>query len=357
MGRKKISIDRDELTRLGDSGMTIKQIAEHFGCSARVINRRREEFGIKYGRGHSPANIAANHDPKRREVKNLPPFEPLGARESKFIKRLAKDPRTEMYEYIGGYKSKDEKLTVRCKKCGEQKEMTPGQLFDGRIGHHVCLNCLRITREREGEERRAALREHEAEEFLKDKTCKTCGRIYHSKSDTSKYCSKECRRKRKDHSHRGRARYYGVEYDPSITWKTLAKKLGHCNCQICGEPCDPSDKSWAGSFGSLYPTVDCIVAMKNGGGYVWDNVQLAHAMCNSAKRDLVSDCEIAEAVNKHAPNGGCYQGRHAPGTAQDARIGDSEHNRHGRRVAQHGATCEAVPRDDTRDCRVGSGIR
>lgn len=46
----------------------------------------------------------------------------------------------------------------------------------------------------------------------------------------------------------------------------------------------------------MYPTIDHIVAMANGGGHTWDNVQLAHAICNSYKRDLSENEEISTAV-------------------------------------------------------------
>lgn len=315
MSRKPIHIDKRELSELCESGMTQFEIAEYLNCSPQTITRRKREFDLIYGRGHTPANKRANHDLSRRGMSNN---DPLEKREADFIKRLASDPHTQMYEYIGGYKTRHDKLTVRCRKCGELKVTKPAILFSSKYDHHVCFNCMRIEREKAKKERTQAWKEHEAAELEKDKVCETCGRIYHSTSDTSKYCSPKCKRKRKDSCHRRRARRYGVEYDPSITWQSLSKKLGHCNCEICGEPCDPNDKSWGGNFGPLHPTVDCIVAMKNGGGYVWGNVQLAHAICNSAKRDLMDDGEIEEAVASIGKDGGSHAQRHATRTVETA---------------------------------------
>lgn len=320
-GKKTIHIDKDELYELCESGLTEYEIAKRFNCSRRVITRRKSEYGIVYGRGHTPANKKANHDPSRRgrgRCNFQRVNDPLEKREADFIERLASDPRTKMYEYVGGYKTKRDKLTIRCRKCGELKTTSPSALFSNKYDHHVCFNCMRIEREKAKKERTQAWKEHEAAELEKDKVCETCGRIYHSTSDTSKYCSPKCKRKRKDSCHRRRARRYGVEYDPSVTWQSLSKKLGHCNCEICGEPCDPNDKSWGGNSGPLHPTVDCIVAMKNGGGYVWGNVQLAHAICNSAKRDLIDDGEIEEAVASIGKDGGSHAQRHATRTVETA---------------------------------------
>ena len=321
---QELRIDRQELFDLCESGLTNAEIARRFNCHESTIAKRKRKYGIIYGRGHAPSNIKANHDPSRRGMGNIHCLnnDPIEKREDDFIKRLASDPRTQMYEYVGGYKTRRDKVTIRCRKCGAIKEKTPADLFGNKYDHHVCFNCRRIEREKANEERRQekkqAWKEHEAAELEKDKVCETCGRIYHSTSDTSKYCSPKCKRKRKDSCHRRRARRYGVEYDPSITWQSLSKKLGHCNCEICGEPCDPNDKSWGGNFGPLHPTVDCIVAMKNGGGYVWGNVQLAHAICNSAKRDLMDDGEIEEAVASIDKDGGSHAQRHATRTVETA---------------------------------------
>ena len=143
--KNKIVLDLNEVKRLRDCGISLTEIAEQLGTTPYVVTKRCMENGIVYGKGNSPANKRANHDPSRKK---------------------------EGYKPHGGK------------------------------------------------------------------------------------------------SHRRRARKFGVEYDSSITWKSLSRELGHLNCQICGEPCGPNDKSWNGYFGPLYPTVDCIVAMKNGGGYI-----------------------------------------------------------------------------------------
>ena len=321
MGRRKVEINAQELRKLCDSGMTEYELAEYFGCSRRVLGRRKHEYGIIYGRGHAPSNIKANHDPSRRDMgkRNVRHLcnDPIEKREADFIERLASDPRTQMYEYVGGYKTKRDKLTIRCKKCGDYKQTTPAELFSSKYDHHRCFGCERVDRERRKAEKAAQYDAFCAIEYAKDKVCVVCGSVYHSISETSKYCSKECKRKRKDNTHRGRARHFGVEYDQSITWRTLSKKLGHCNCEICGEPCDPNDKTY-GNDGPLYPSVDCIIAMANGGGYVWGNVQLAHKICNSAKRDLIDEDEIAKAVIAIAHDGGRDAQRHAAGTAKTA---------------------------------------
>ena len=118
--------------------------------------------------------------------------------------------------------------------------------------------------------------------------CATCGELFDAATHNARYCSHRCknraaysRRFRTDH--KTRAERYGLDYDPTITVEKLYKRDGGI-CQICGEPCDPNDKSW-GSCGPMHPSIDHIVPMSRGGAHVWSNVQLAHHLCNARKQD------------------------------------------------------------------------
>ena len=170
------TIDAADLKRLREECYSLEQIAQMLGISRHVIAKKCIEYGITYGRGRTPANKRANRCQARTDQLNKARKGngiALEVRERNFVERLANDPRTQMYEYVGGYKSRNEKLTVRCRKCGELKETTPGNLFHWKCDHHVCFNCLRIAREKANEERRVAWEEHEADELSKDKICET----------------------------------------------------------------------------------------------------------------------------------------------------------------------------------------
>ena len=72
-----------------------------------------------------------------------------------------------------------------------------------------------------------------------------------------------------------------------LKWRDVAKR-DHMRCKICGCKVDPTDK-WVNErgrlcFGRSYPTIDHIVALKNGGTDTYDNVQLACKRCNSSKQ-------------------------------------------------------------------------
>lgn len=333
-------------------GLSTYEIGEKYGICHTTVSKLMKRRGHVRGKGYCDARIRERLDNEKREQG----FQIFITR---FNERY--DGR---FEYLGGYKGRDSKVRLKCLTCGHE--------FDRCVtwkNETTCPSC----KQREVDDRRKARevekarrREQLAEQELKrDKVCKECGSVYHDEYPNSRYCSKECKRKatnrkssirkKRNHacrsSYRSRARKYNVQYDPTVTLGKVFERDGGI-CQICGLPCDWDDRLY-GTSGPSYPTIDHIVAMANGGGHVWENVQLAHSICNSVKRDLNEHDEIAEAVDRHAPNGGRYERRYAPGTAESTCARDSGQHRHGRRVAQHGAARAAVPRDDTRDCRVG----
>ena len=118
--------------------------------------------------------------------------------------------------------------------------------------------------------------------------CAVCGKQFEPKAHNSKCCSKRCHNLyhgANSKGYRRRARKYGVEHDPTITLEAVFIRDGGV-CQICGDRCDYESVSANGKgVGHLYPTIDHINPLKNGGSHTWDNVQLAHHFCNSKKRE------------------------------------------------------------------------
>ena len=304
-GKRRRDINIDEVERDYLAGASTYELGEKYGVHHATISKWMKKRGHVRGKGHGPACGKNN----KGSFGNRKASWPVELREARFVERLASDSRTCMYEYVSGYVTKNDKCTVRCKKCGAEKQVTPSQLFHCKYDRHICFNCLRIEREKKKICRIDEYKKACEEEFKKEKVCVSCGSVYHSISQTSKYCSKKCktrfknkRLKAKNGSggssrYKKRARYYGVEYESGITLRKIESRDNGI-CQICGKPCDRNDKRY-GSSGPLYPTIDHIVAMKNGGGHVWENVQLAHSICNSYKRDL-DESEFTTEVIVHA---------------------------------------------------------
>ena len=127
--------------------------------------------------------------------------------------------------------------------------------------------------------------------------CNDCGHVFKRWARTTTgvrcpNCYESFRAEHKPKRHRKsvtgnirkRVKKYGSEYISGITLMKVYEK-DHGICQICGKPCDVDDAKW-GYIGPNYPTIDHIIALANGGSHTWGNVQLAHHLCNSLKRDL-----------------------------------------------------------------------
>lgn len=149
-----------------------------------------------------------------------------------------------------------------------------------------------IIREKERDERRKQ-REREAAERKRERIearkhpCPVCG-----KETTNRvYCSPKCAKRVENHQ-RYVKRYAKVKNaikDKGITLnKLVIRDKGICH--ICGKPCDYADyRIENGAFiaGYDYPSIDHVVPLSMGGLHSWDNVKLAHLLCNSIKSNKV----------------------------------------------------------------------
>ena len=123
-------------------------------------------------------------------------------------------------------------------------------------------------------------------------TCKICNKEYYN-NNLSKYCSKLCAGKARRNM---RVNVKDVKRltkngpaDYSINLDRLIERDGDC-CHICGGHTDRNDK-WLHTDGKTiicgnnYPSIDHVIPIAKGGLHRWDNVKVAHRLCNSKKRD------------------------------------------------------------------------
>lgn len=225
------------------------------------------------------------------------------------------------FSYIGGYCRDSFRVYVRCDKCGAEGERS---LEGFRKGTAICFNCRRIEsekrkaenrklreiknqkRERERELQKAEREKEKNRKFDEVHVCRICGQPYTPRQymescglkyfSNAGYCSatcrynelrrksNECKKKsgRKNDKHYRRAIKLGLPAERGITLKKLIERDG-LFCRVCGVICiyggDPKS--------DLYPSIDHIVPINKGGGHTWDNVQVAHRICNSVKSDRI----------------------------------------------------------------------
>ncbi|MGL5190846.1 MAG: HNH endonuclease [Cetobacterium sp.] len=130
-----------------------------------------------------------------------------------------------------------------------------------------------------------------------NKICKFCGKQFNTEYKKSKiYCSDECIRKNKNlqskkyEGKRGNRIRINGEVDNDISLHILFKKHKGI-CSICNNKCNYKDciTDENGNFiaGDMYPSIDHTIPISKGGTHTWDNVQLAHRICNSYKCDSI----------------------------------------------------------------------
>ena len=215
------------------------------------------------------------------------------------------------FEYVGGFKNVDSYITLKCKECGYIFERSFITIRKGR--RTECPECKRMAKIqkeiewKEWEERRQ--REETYNRLVKQfkdksnkyryckqttmKTCKCCGNIFFTDKDIS-YCSKRCvnRVHNKNSEHARRTRMKEQMVDKDITIEGLFNR-DKGKCALCGGICEWNDYTKKDNYfiaGNFYPSIDHIIPLSKGGLHSWENVQLAHRICNTRKSNKSPLC-------------------------------------------------------------------
>lgn len=301
----------DDVAEYYTRGRSVKDTANHFGVSVAQVNNLAKKRRLTNGRDWRRARI---EDQKKKAEQSLA------------------DHLSEIgFEYIDGYSDKHGKARVKCLQCRSVIERTIDHLQHGNV---ICPECSKRETARRNEEKKRLERQQAEVRAIERKwyklshpsksvyeemhkafldragVCEICGKPYTVREYVEScglkmardngVCSLECRKEktrrilrqahkdRKTENHCHRARKYGTAYDTSITLKKLVNKNG-LRCAICGGMCDWNDRGWSKYSGPLYPSIDHIVPMSKGGSHTWENVQVAHMICNSRKGDKMED--------------------------------------------------------------------
>lgn len=207
------------------------------------------------------------------------------------------------YRYAGGYTGSDRTIELECLKCGHSFSYNAQILRPSRDKNVICDGCAENKKEIEKLRKevsrliRKIKKEGQKLERLKEIktrektiTCPGCAKEFTTTSDIRKFCSKTCASRmhgrNRDILRRLRINNNG-EVDKDISIELLIERDGN-KCHICGEECKKEDHRFEGDIficGPLYPTIDHVHPISKGGTHTWDNVKLAHHICNSVKRD------------------------------------------------------------------------
>lgn len=197
------------------------------------------------------------------------------------------------WEYIGGYTGSDGTMVIRHKVCGFT---TMKSCVTLRHNQPECFLCKHLEiKQRKEREKEIQAKQIEARRFYQPvkkvkvqrmTECKVCGSFFFN--DRKTYCSDECARKGANHYHdmkkRKRMRDSWTEESKTISLDKLFDRDGGI-CWLCGKACDIE----ADPNSNNYPSIDHIVPISLGGKDEWQNIKLAHRICNSLRGNAVAE--------------------------------------------------------------------
>lgn len=294
---------QDKIFELRNNGMKISDISESLGVSERTVGDWCRKFGL---------------------TKSID----KDSRFTDFIKIISTYAGDD-WEYDTGFVSTHHPVVLRCKHCGNAQVFNADAIRQWKKpghSHGSCDACSAI-KEAQIEYAKASVLYHDCpvcgksfygfstccsdkcnDEMLAnrrkdrfvstEKTCKNCGKHFMTEFKKNKtFCSEHCRDEyvksyRHFHKRIRKKKLADAIVDDNITLEGVCRKFNGV-CQICGHLVNYNDytTNYDGYFitGHDYPSIDHIVPLSKGGKHSWDNVQLAHFMCNSMKSDTLSD--------------------------------------------------------------------
>ena len=193
-------------------------------------------------------------------------------------------------EYFGGFVNVDSPVDIRCKVCGHvfSRSMITFRHRDKSI---LCPACDKVRKQEEKEQTRLK-RLEESKKHRQDKKiekmlakshvqtslrfCPVCNTAF---IGNKVYCSERCRNQNKWMMKDG--------YRYKFPLEELYQR-DHGICYLCGGLCDWNDKIIVDDvivYGNTYPSRDHVIPKSQGGENSWNNLRLAHRICNSLKSD------------------------------------------------------------------------
>ena len=111
--------------------------------------------------------------------------------------------------------------------------------------------------------------------------CKECGKHFSTHIKDRKYCSKTCSNRyqwRKAYTVRRTMIKKNGKIDHCISLEKLYKRDKGI-CHICTDKVNMN----LNTNDNMYGSIDHVIPLAKGGTHTWDNVKLAHRICNSIK--------------------------------------------------------------------------
>lgn len=313
MGKRITEEEKREIIELAQQGFAVKEIIVLVGRSQTTVNHILKNNGItavkKYPK--KPPTITNSRkqiiDLREQNKSYREIAKQLGVNRHYVLKvsrlfgldgirartRYIDDPDdyikrySSTLEYVSGWTSCDDYAMVRCLKCGHTFNYSMKTLRSHRQENY-CPECRRselmqkiaernrLLQEKKEQEQKQKYEHFWSQEFEQKswKICPICGSIF---AGYKTYCSDYCRNQNKWKMKDGYRYLFPLEQvyerDNGICW-------------ICGGKCDWNDYEERDGiivYGNNYPSRDHVIPKSKGGVNSWENIRLAHRICNSKK--------------------------------------------------------------------------
>lgn len=294
----------EDIAELRRSGKSISEICEITGKRRKVVSAKCRDIGLRETEeeiAEIRKELCANNTICNRHSEE-------------WARDYVSEKSNGVFEYISGYINMDSPVVVRCVKCGEE---TKKSMISFRCGNnHPCIECQKQETQMRAAERAKAKAEamriakEKAEDARRIKACsgkqitltfcKSCGLIMCGKSRAN-WCD-DCRKKHENKNKEiaRRIKIKNARIDSDIDLNSLLRRDGYV-CHICGGLCDKNDfimKNGVKVTGNNYPSIDHVIPLAKGGLHSWDNVKVAHRICNSLKGDSYDEIEMEKSNNQ-----------------------------------------------------------
>lgn len=281
--------EKETISKLRESGLPYKEIADKLEINVDRVRRICNKYKIRMSDEARKRITVKAHDSLK--LSN----EEVALRV--YTNTLGK------WTYIEGYKNRDSSIVIECAKCHKRLVIVAQSIL--RKKHcplcKYCVSAEKAEQERiqKYEARKQKLYKSLQKELIKEldeiesmvKVCNKCGTYIYGKR--IQQCL-ECKLKTQ------RAQYHRAEVKRRLHIKSamVDKDIDLISlydrdkgiCHLCGAKCDLDDKEEIDGViicGNSYPSIDHVIPLAKGGVHSWDNVKLAHRICNSIKSDRI----------------------------------------------------------------------
>ena len=282
-----------EVRKLRESGMSIDDICIKLGVMSR--NARSEVTRVCRKAG-MPMTEDEKKISKQRQAEQF-------AHDNDWADEYIRQKTNGKFIRVSDYIGMDSKIIIRCTECGTEKTIGFGSFRGSKRVR--CSMCYQIELDERKYQReiqlveQKRLREIERAEHKRIKACSgkqmtmvfccDCGEVLTSKRKRCDRCQKKLNNKNKEIKRRRKIQSALVDKD--ITVEKLYKKDKGI-CYLCGCQCDYEDyiiRDGAFIAGDYYPSIDHVKPLARGRLHSWENVRLAHRICNTKKCDEWSE--------------------------------------------------------------------